>query len=808
MRSMSILRCVMLSVLLLCGMAQAQFPFVPGAPKPSYITLSAESDVEDYRAGEPFLLALKGKITPGWHAYFRNPGTVGEAMTADLQAPEGFRVEGPFWRVPERIEGAVGVSYGYEAPVVVWRVTAEESAPESASFSLTATAQACSDEGCAEPETKTVTLTLTRRGDSAEVSPSSSSNGKIDVGSVEVLGDTPVPVSARQEGDTVRLQFQTPEEVQNAYFFSFDNSISPLAEQTLRRDGETCTLLLTRNDGQDFLYPPAEEESVGKPLARLAGLLTYGEKHMRVDLPLASSSAPTPSGEAPGAAGTDGAVISEGENSAAEPSAVGAAEAGAAAAGKDTAGTTPGGEPAADGASRPLPVSLPPLPEGMSGIILSLFLGGLILNLMPCVFPVIGLKIMSFVELGGGERRRVWMHSLAFVAGILVSFWLLALLLIVLSNLDTLMELPWTQWLAAIGSDAGSATRSWAVWMQNEWVVYGILLLLLILGMSMFGLFEIGVGATGAGQNLQRRGGFSGSFFQGLLVTVVATPCSAPFLGAALPAAMALPGVWMLVALTFMALGLAFPYIVLGLFPSLVSLLPRPGAWMESLKQGLSFLLFAAAAWMLDVYLAFIPDSASASVPWVLMSLVVICAAFWVYGRWCPLYRSRRARLIGWVVALALAALGVWGSMPMSGAGETIPGAAGGQTSGLVVASGAHPMWNTWSPEGMERALAEGRPVFVDFTARWCATCQANKKVAYTPEVCAELERAGVVLMRADKTRPDAAIDAELRRLGRTSVPVNVLYLPDGKEAVTRELLTPGYLLDFLREHLKEEQEA
>ncbi len=787
MRPMSILRCVMLSALFLCGVVQAQFSFMPGAPAPSYITLSAESDVRDYRVGESFLLALKGELTPGWHAYFRNPGTVGEAMTAALQAPEVFRVEGPFWKVPERIEGAVGVSYGYEAPVVVWRVTAEASAPASASFSLTATAQACSDEGCAEPETKTVTLTLTRSeeptpgSDGEQATPGakgaspSSASGNIDVDTVEVLGDTPVPVSAGQEGDTVLLQFRTAEEVQNAYFFSFDNSISPLAEQSLRREGEKYTLHLTRNDGQDPLYPPAEEAGVGKPLARLAGILTYGDKHMRVDIPLTSFSTPTPAGETPDTAGTDGT------------------------------GTT--GEPAVGEASRPASVTLPPLPVGLSGILLSLFLGGLILNLMPCVFPVIGLKIMSFVELGGGERRRVWMHSLAFVSGILVSFWLLALLLIVLSNLDTLMELPWTQWLAVIGSDAGSATRSWAVWMQNDWVVYGILLLLLILGMSMFGLFEIGVGATGAGQNLQHRGGFSGSFFQGLLVTVVATPCSAPFLGAALPAAMALPGVWMLVALTFMALGLAFPYIVLGLFPSLVSLLPRPGAWMESLKQGLSFLLFAAAAWMLDVYLAFIPDSASASVPWVLMSLVVICAAFWVYGRWCPLYRSRRTRLIGWVVALALAALGVWGSMPMSGAGETTSGAAGGQTSELVAASGTHPVWNNWSPEGMKRALEEEHPVFVDFTARWCATCQANKKVAYTPEVCAELERAGVVLMRADKTRPNATIDAELRRLGRTSVPVNVLYQPDGKEAITRELLTPGYLLDFLRTHLKEEPE-
>ena len=356
MRAMSILRCVTLSVLFLCGMVQAQFSFMPGAPKPSYITLTAESDVRDYRAGESFLLALKGKITPGWHAYFRNPGTVGEAMTADLQAPAGFRVEGPFWQVPERIEGAVGVSYGYEAPVVVWRVTAEESAPSSAAFSLTATAQACSDEGCAEPETKTVTLTLTRRGEqtTAPSSSSTSANGKIDVGALEGLGDTPVPVSAAQEGDTVRLQFQTAEEVQNAYFFSFDNSISPLAEQSLRREGETYTLLLTRNDGQDPLYPPAASESVGKPLARLAGILTYGEKHMRVDIPLTSPSAPTPSGETHGATGTDGsepsaagvpAGAAAGGNPAAEPSAV-----------ENTSDGNPAAEPSA--AEHPSPARL------------------------------------------------------------------------------------------------------------------------------------------------------------------------------------------------------------------------------------------------------------------------------------------------------------------------------------------------------------------------------------------------------------------------------------------------------------------
>lgn len=209
-------------------------------------------------------------------------------------------------------------------------------------------------------------------------------------------------------------------------------------------------------------------------------------------------------------------------------------------------------------------------------MLLSLFLGGLILNLMPCVFPVIGLKVMSFVELGGGDRRKVIMHSLAFVLGILVSFWIISVLIAIVSNLSALAEQPWTQWLSTLWYDGGSTSRSWAEWMQNPWIVYVILLLLLVLGLSMFGLFEIGVGATGAGQKLQSKGGLTGSFFQGLFVTVVATPCSAPFLGTSLPAAMSMPAVWMVVALTFMALGLAFPYIVLGCFPRWCACCPSP----------------------------------------------------------------------------------------------------------------------------------------------------------------------------------------------------------------------------------------
>ena len=315
-------------------------------------------------------------------------------------------------------------------------------------------------------------------------------------------------MTASQKGNEICLSFTADAGLESAYFFSADNSISPTAEQKLTANADgSYTLTLTRNDNSDPMYPVKDEAAVGKPLSSLEGVLIFGDKHCSVNT---GFTAPAPAATAGG------------------------------------------------------------VPEGLGALCLSLFIGGLILNLMPCVFPVIGLKVMSFVQMGGGSRRKVFTHSMIFVLGILVSFWIISALMIVFSNLGTLAEVQWTQWFTTLWNDAGSSTRSWAEWMQNPWIVYAILLLLLVLGLSMYGVFEIGAGITGAGQSVQSKDGLLGSFFQGFFVTVVATPCSAPFLGAAMPAAMALPGVWMTADLTCMALGLSFPYIVLGLFPALV----------------------------------------------------------------------------------------------------------------------------------------------------------------------------------------------------------------------------------------------
>ncbi len=732
---MKFLRALLLAAATLGNQASAQFDFGLDMPQQQLVGTRAQASVDGYAADKPFYIVFSADIVSPWHAYYRNPATVGLPLEASLTAPEGFQVEGPFWKVPTREEGVAGVFYGYAKPVLVWKVTPVANAPETASFSISSSIQVCSDEGCMPPEDATSTVQLSK-GDGT-----TTWHGSL-LKDIDVLGDTPTTCTATQTADAVQLIFTSDSPVESAYFFSDDNSISPTATQTLEPVEGGYRLTLPRNDNSDSMYPVADEALVGKPLPTLKGVLLFGDEHCRVELDFSQPSAATPGVTA-----------------------------------------TPEG---------PM-VEITETRMTLWALFGSLFLGGLILNLMPCVFPVIGLKIMSFVELGGGSRRKVFTHSLAFVLGILLSFWVLALLLIIFSNLDTLAATPWQQWAHVLLTDSGTGTRTWAEWMQNDWVVYIILLLLLAMGLSMYGVFEIGVGATGAGQELQSKKGYAGSFFSGLFVTVVATPCSGPFLGEAMLATMTLPGVMMMLALTFMALGLTFPYVILGAFPSLVKLLPRPGVWMESLKQGLSFLLFAAAAWVLYIYLAFVDES---RVLGVLISLVGVCAAFWVYGRWCPMYRSRGSRIAGALGALALLALSVWGSMPRAAA-ATAPEPARVATD-YVVAEGTSPTWNEWSPELMAQALEDGHPVYVDFTAKWCATCQANKQVAYTEDVYTLMEDGGVVLMRADKTKPNPTIDAEMRRLNRSAVPVNVLYMPGKEPAITREVLTAPYLLDWL----------
>lgn len=396
--------------------------------------------------------------------------------------------------------------------------------------------------------------------------------------------------------------------------------------------------------------------------------------------------------------------------------------------------------------AKPLPFSeFLPILGGM-------LLGGLILNLMPCVFPVIGLKIMGFVQQAGEDRKKVILHGILFTLGVLLSF-------AVLSGI-----------LFAIRSVGGSSSAGWGYQLQDPWIVLTLMLLMFILGLNMFGIFEIGTSATSIGGSLQSKHGLSGSFFSGILATVVATPCSGPFLGTAIGVAVSLPPFQFFTAFAAMGLGLSIPYLLLSIFPKFIDFLPRPGPWMESFKQAMSFFFFATAGYLLKIYGRHIELK---NLQGPIFGLTAIAIAAWIYGRWNLPHKAKKTRWVAVTFALAFAVGGFILAKP--------------PTKSTLV-------WEHWSQERVDELTAAGTPVYIDFTADWCGTCQLNK-IAYTPEVIALMKKKGIVALEGDKTIKDPKIEAKLIELNRTAIPVNVLYAPGKEPVVTPEILSASYLI-------------
>jgi len=408
------------------------------------------------------------------------------------------------------------------------------------------------------------------------------------------------------------------------------------------------------------------------------------------------------------------------------------------------------------------PQSVPATQAAASGgalIFVLAFFGGLILNLMPCVFPVLGIKILGFVNEAGNDRRKVTLHSVMFTLGVLISFWALAGALAA---------------LRASGQQLG-----WGFQLQSAPFVFGLAVVMLVFAMSLSGVFEFGLRATGVGSDLQHRGGVHGSFFAGVLATVVATPCSAPFLAPALGAALTLPIAQSFAVFTVIALGLATPYLLLALFPKAVQALPRPGAWMNTFKQVMAFPLYATVAYLLWVLAGQTSENGLLA---VLLGLTVVAMSVWLYGHYQRPFASALAARLSTALALLLLASGLSLGWPRA-------------------QSPTEAVWEAWSAERVAQLQAEGRPVYVDFTARWCATCQANKKLVFaSDEVNHYLRDNKVALLKADWTNADPLITAELAKWKRGAVPFNLVYLPGRADPVPLpEVLTADIVLAALK---------
>jgi thiol:disulfide interchange protein len=413
--------------------------------------------------------------------------------------------------------------------------------------------------------------------------------------------------------------------------------------------------------------------------------------------------------------------------------------------------------PAADSVSGS---QLAALDSGLLSTLTLAFIGGLILNLMPCVFPVLGIKILGFVNQAGSDRRKVTLHGLTFAAGVLASFWALAGVLAVLR--------------------AGGDQLGWGFQLQSPGFVFILAAVMLVFALSMSGVFEFGLRATSVGSGLQSKDGLTGSFFTGVLATVVATPCSAPFLAPALGAALALPVVSSFAVFTAIAVGLALPYLLLSLFPQAVKALPRPGAWMETFKQAMAFPLYATVGYLVWVLAGQLGDNDTALLA-VLLGLTLIAFATWLYGRYATFGATPTRTRIGILGGLIALAAGAWLGWPRPAAPTDI-------------------VWQPWSAEAVAEAIADNKTIYVDFTARWCFTCQTNKKVVFSSaEVLKTFRDKEVVTLRADWTDEDPKITAELARWNRSAVPFNLVYLP-GKPnpVILPELLTPGIVLEAI----------
>ncbi|MGJ8696644.1 MAG: cytochrome c biogenesis protein CcdA [Verrucomicrobiaceae bacterium] len=676
-----------------------------------YTIASVVSEVKAFKPGEPFWVALKLDHPKEWHSYYLNPGATGNAPDVKWELPEGWSAGELVFPIPHVTPFLTETTYAYEG--VNYFLTeisppAEVALGTEVEIKGSAAWQICKEVCVQEPGLMSrfpMSVTVV----AAELPEASDLYEEIEL----ALGQTAKESEAwelvvKDAGSNYYFEL-TPgamavEDPEGVYFFAEQKYVTDeKGEQKLEKTESGYRLVVPKYKG--------EEENEGFELKDLRGILAAEsgwEQERDVEALVVAN-------------------VAVGE---------------------------------ADRSDLYEQVSV----GALLGTFGALFVGGLILNLMPCVFPVIGLKIMGFVNQAGEDKKKIVVHGLMFVLGVLVSFWVIAGILLVLRE-------------AAL--DGGGEAVGWGYQLQNPYMVWALLLIMLVLGLSMFGLFEIGVSATSVGSGLQSKSGLAGTFFSGVLATVVATPCSAPFLGPAIGLAVKLPPVEFMMAFTAMALGLGAPYLVLSIFPNLVKKLPRPGAWMESFKQGMSFLLFGTAGFLLWVYMDLNDSFHGLS---IVIGLTLIATAAWVYGRWFAPHRVPRTRKIGLGIALVLLAGGLYASRPVA-------------EDGLK--------WGEWSEQAVADALDEGQPVFVDFTAKWCLTCQVNKKTAYTDEVKKAFKERKVLLLRADKTKPSPDIEAALAKLDRTAIPVNALYVPGKDEpTITPEVLTPGYLLELLEKEV------
>ena len=685
-------------------------PAVFAAPiQADYATVELISEYDAVVPGQSFDLAVRFDLEEHWHIYWKNPGASGLSTTIDWVLPESIEAGEVQWPAPERIQLGGLMNYGYEEEAV-FIVTLQ--APEDLKLG--------SDLAITANLFWLICKETCLPGEAAldlvlpvasKAEPSAEATAFAEARNRQARAAHPWVTTAYLEEEALVVVIEGEELAADFYLYvDSEGLVDPSAEQVRSTPAPNRAELRLALDAPFF-----ENQPLG-----ISGVLQSGNDSWEFNTEILDT-------------------------------------------------------PQLFARTAPKPVGFEQrlLAFGLPGILALAFLGGLILNIMPCVLPVLSLKVFSLLKHAGQTRSDALRHGLAYTAGVMLSFIALAGALFI---------------FRALGERIG-----WGFQLQSPGFVVVLSAVFFLFGLNLMGVFELGGRLVGADNKVARRKDVLGSFAMGVLAAVVGAPCMGPLVAGVSGLAVQANVATGLLTFGMMGLGLSSPFLVLSVFPKLVAFLPKPGLWMESFKQGMGFLLMAAV-----VFLALVVGR-QGGVDGIFILLVVILlssVAAWIFGRWGAAARSRRSQWVARLLALFLIGASLFygvGSIKEAyldyGNQETIADSSG--------------QWGAWSSNRVDELLAEGRPVFVDFTATWCLICQVNKKVALRTDATESLfTKKGIVAMEADWTRYDSDITDALEEFGRSGVPLYLLYTPDGAVTVLPQSLTNGIVRDAVEKAL------
>jgi thiol:disulfide interchange protein len=678
--------------------------------------------------GQTVWVALELTIRDGWHTYWRNPGDSGQATSLAWTLPRGVTAGDIVWQTPHRFDIAPLVNYGYAKHVMhLVPITAPDDLRPGAMLRLSAKASylVCAD--VCIPEDATLELQLPTVATAGAADPSDAALFTAARSDLPIAAPATTTASVRDGQLVITLGKEwggTLSQIQSLAFFPYDEgSIEYAAPQILTRSKEAIELAVKLG------YQPPKSRTVG-------GVLIATEQSGGHTATVPIEIAANFTGAVGPATASPGGTLS-------------------------TRAATTGVATGAPGAAAATAESL-----SLPSLLLLAIVGGLILNLMPCVFPVLSIKAIGLVEQAKKHPATVRLKGLVFAAGVITSMLTLAVILLALR--------------------AGGEEIGWGFQLQSPLFVTLMVYLLLAVGLNLSGVFDVGGGLAGVGDGLTRGDSYHASFFTGVLTTLVATPCTAPFMAAAVGAALTQSTGIALSIFAALGLGLSLPYLFLSFAPWMRRALPKPGAWMDTLKQMFAFPMYGSAAWLLWVLAQ---QTSPLGLGAALGGAILVAMAAWAYQK--SKASSRGGRITALVTAMTAILLAVFLPVRYSGvAAAAQPGAA----------RRVPDEWIPYDAQKVAELTASGKPLLVNFTASWCLTCLVNERSAFADSaVQAVFRDKGVTLMKGDWTNRDPGITKALSAYGRAGVPLYLAYNPSGGSkdpVVLPQLLTAGVVRD------------